>query len=187
MNPENSSSALQKLIAQLQLAYSGELAAGYAYRGHWNSLRQPEQKTRIRQIEEEEWHHRKLVGELLRDLGAKPKWLREIRAFLVGQTLRIGCHLAGWFLPMYGAGKLESKNVREYEIAARFAQESGHPELIDCLLTMAEVEWEHEFYFRSQIEGHAWLKWCPLWPTLPAKEAIREGWASTPLSTDIPA
>jgi hypothetical protein len=30
------------LVAQLQLAHAGELAAGYAYRGHWRSARDPE-------------------------------------------------------------------------------------------------------------------------------------------------
>jgi demethoxyubiquinone hydroxylase (CLK1/Coq7/Cat5 family) len=54
-----------KLIRQLQDAYSGELAAAHAYRGHCHSVRDPQQRARIRQIEDEEWHHRRLVGGLL--------------------------------------------------------------------------------------------------------------------------
>ena len=64
--------ALAHLIRVLQNAYSGELAAGYAYRGHWRSLRDPAERERSRVIEAEEWHHRELVGGMLRQLGAAP-------------------------------------------------------------------------------------------------------------------
>ena len=60
------------LVHLLQLAYSGELAAAYAYRGHWKSVRNSDERDRIRAIEEEEWHHRKLVGEIIQKLGARP-------------------------------------------------------------------------------------------------------------------
>ncbi len=36
--------------------------------------------------------------------------------------------------------------------------ECGRTDLIDCLLTMAEVEWEHERYFRSCVLRHRWSK-----------------------------
>ena len=162
-----------KLITILQLAYSGELAAAYAYRGHWHSLRDPQDRARVKQIEEEEWHHRQLVGEMLTDLGAGPNKRREIRATLVGRTLGLLCHLAGWFAPMYGAGRLESRNIVEYETAARYARECGRTDLIDCLLTMAEVEWEHERYFRSCVLRHPWCKRVSIWPEPPPKESIR--------------
>ncbi len=60
------------LIGLLQLAYSGELAAAYAYRGHSKSVSDPEERRRIEEIEREEWHHRKLVGEMLTDLRQNP-------------------------------------------------------------------------------------------------------------------
>jgi len=162
-----------RLIAELQHAYSGELAAGHAYRGHWRSVRDAGERERIRTIEDEEWHHRRLVGEMLEGLGSGPRPLRELVFLLIGRTLGLLCHVVGWFLPMYGAGKLERRNVGEYEDAARYALGCGHPELVDCLLTMAEVEWEHEHYFRAKVEGHPWTRLFPLWPPLPAKEAIR--------------
>ena len=44
--------ARQNLIRILQNAYSGELAAAYAYRGHWQSLKKSAaERERIRQIE----------------------------------------------------------------------------------------------------------------------------------------
>src|SRR5262245_29124897 len=137
-----------KLISLLQLAYSGEKAAGYAYRGHWKSVRNPEERKRIAIIEEEEWHHRRLVGEILNGLSAAPDPRRETRAAVIGRTLGALCHVSGWFFPMYGAGKLESRNIREYESAANYAALCGRSEYVECLLTMAEVEWEHEHYFR---------------------------------------
>ena len=89
----------QKLIATLQLAYSGERAAGYAYNGHWKSVSDREERERIRKIEDEEWHHRRLVGELLAGLGAGPKAWREVRAAIVGRVLGFLCHVSPWFSP----------------------------------------------------------------------------------------
>src|SRR5437870_1397117 len=100
------------LIEILQLAYSGERAAGLAYHGHWHSVKKEETRQRIRQIEDEEWHHRRLVGEMLTKLGSAPDRRREMRALIIGRVLALLCHVAGWLLPMYGAGKLESRNIR---------------------------------------------------------------------------
>ena len=163
-----------RLIAILRLAYSGELAAGYAYRGHWHSLSDAQERARVKTIEEEEWHHRKLVGEMLQALDAEPDKRRELRANVVGRVLGFLCHLSGWFAPMYGAGKLESKNIVEYETAARYARDCGRTEFVECLLTMAEVEWEHEAYFRSCVSRHWLAKRLSIWPKPPAKENIRE-------------
>ena len=129
---------LSNLIHILQLAYSGELAAAYAYRGHWQSARKETERVRIHQIEDEEWHHRELVGGMLRELKAQPDSRR----------------------------------------AARYAARSGHLEIIDCLLTMAEVEWEHEKYFRLQVEKHYFSRYFRLWPSLPPKETIRNSFVS---------
>jgi hypothetical protein len=170
---KSAAQSLQKLIAILQLAYSGELAAAYAYRGHWHSVRRFDERQSIQAIEDDEWRHRKLVGEMLEGLGAQPSQARERRAALIGRTLGFLCHVMGWLAPMYGAGRLESRNIVEYETAASYARESGHAHLIDCLLEMAEVEWEHEHYFRCRVLGHALGRRLPMWPQPPPKETIR--------------
>ncbi len=157
----------------MQLAYSGERAAGYAYRGHWKSVSDADERERIKTIEEEEWHHRRLVGEMLTSLNAAPNKQREIRATIVGRILGIGCLLTGWFAPMYGAGKLESRNIVEYETAARYARDCGRHDLIDCLLSMAEVEWEHERFFRERVLQSRWIQLLKIWPEPPAKHNIR--------------
>ncbi|HEY9405241.1 MAG TPA: ferritin-like domain-containing protein [Pyrinomonadaceae bacterium] len=166
-------SHLDELIKILRLAYSGELAAAYAYRGHWHSVKDEATRARIRQIEEEEWHHRRLLGRMLEQVGAKPNCAREFRARVVGRTLGAMCHVTGWLLPMYGAGKLESRNIGEYEVAARHALRSGHTDFVECLLAMAEVEWEHEKYFRACVASHKLSARIPLWPQPAPKEAIR--------------
>ena len=168
------SNARAKLIRQLQGAYSGELAAGFAYHGHWRSVRDAAERTRIAEIEADEWHHREQVAGLLRELGGKPNRIRDAIFWCIGRTLGALCHVSGWFVPMYGAGKLERGNIVEYEEAARYALECGHPEMIDCLLTMAEVEWEHERYFRERIIGHKLLRLFPLWDAAPPKKTIRD-------------
>jgi len=112
---------------------------------------------------------------MLAELGARPIRSRELRAALIGRVLGLFCHVSGWLAPMYGAGRLESRNIREYEAAARFARDSGHEEWVDCLLTMAEVEWEHEHYFRARVRSHRLGRRLPLWPEPPPKATIRAG------------
>jgi rubrerythrin len=163
----------QKLIRILQLAYSGELAAAHAYSGHWQSVSAPDEREAIRGIEEDELRHRTMVGEMLAGLGGEPNPRRELRATIIGRTLGFLCHVTGWLAPMYGAGRLESRNIREYETAARLARDCHHLDLIDCLLEMAEVEWDHEKYFRSRVLAHALGRRLPIWPAPDAKETIR--------------
>ncbi len=175
---DSSGNSTSKLIAILQLAYSGELAAGYAYRGHWRSLSDQQERVAVRKIENDEWRHRELVGAMLRELGAEPDGRREFRALIIGRSLGFLCHLSGWFAPMYGAGRLESRNVGEYEDAARFAWESGNEKFIDCLLTMAEVEWDHEHYFRGKVLQHRFSRFVRLWDEPPPKHSIRAAFSS---------
>ena len=147
----------RSLIRILQNAYSGELAAAFAYRGHWKSLRESAEKTRIKQIEAEEWHHRERVGRWLESLDAKPRRVREAVFWTIGRTLGLTCHLSGWFMPMYFAGRLENGNVVEYEDAAAFAKELEMQDCVEDLLDMARVEAEHEIFFREMVTGHRLL------------------------------
>ena len=149
--------AKQYLVSILQNAYSGEVAAAYAYRGHWKSLKESPEKQRIKEIEAEEWDHRRRVGLWLEKLDAKPRAVREKIFWTIGRTLGLTCHISGWFMPMYFAGRLESQNSVEYEDAAVFAQELGMQECLDDLLDMARVELEHEIFFREMVTGHRLL------------------------------
>jgi len=162
-----------ELLRILRHAYSAELAAAIAYRGHWRSLPEGADRSRIREIEREEWAHREDVGVMLAALGGRPGVWGEIRAALIGGALAALCHVAGRLAPMYGAGFLESGNVGEYERAALLARTAGREDFVERLLEMAEVEWEHERFFRSRVEAHPWGRRLPIWRSPPPKETIR--------------
>lgn len=151
------SSDYQRLIRILQAAYSGELAAAYAYRGHWKSLSDQAEREKIRQIENEEWVHRQKVGIMLAGMGASPVKTREVKMCVIGRAIGLACHFTGWFLPMYFAGRLESSNVEEYECAAFHARESGLISFESDLRVMARVEKEHEIFFMKTVAGHRLL------------------------------
>lgn len=166
--------ARRKLIRQLQGACSGELAAIHAYEGHWRSVSDPTERERIQVIQSEERHHRETVLAMLRTLGAGPNRLRETVFWCIGNAIGIFCRVGGWFAPMYGAGKLERSNIVEYQDAAVYAAQCGHLEMIEPILVMAEVEWEHERFFRECVQNHWLLRILPLWDAPPPKTAIRE-------------
>jgi len=168
---------LDSLGALLSLAYSGERAAALAYRGHARSLRPGPVRAAIEDIEADELRHRRAVGEMLARLGRQPGAGRELRAWLIGRTLSFLCHVSGALLPLYGAGWLERRNIQEYVAAAEFAAQSGHEPWIEPLLEMAEVEWDHEQFFRRQVQAH-WLgKRLALWPEPGPRADIRARFA----------
>lgn len=149
--------ARQNLIRILQNAHAGELAAAFAYRGHWKSLRESEEKKQIKIIETEEWIHRENVRKWLTELGAEPRKLREAVFWTIGRSLGVLCFVSGWFFPMYFAGRLESQNILEYEEAAEFAKEL---EMKDCeaeMMEMSQVEAQHEEFFRRVVSNHRLL------------------------------
>lgn len=147
----------ESLIAILRGAYSGEMAAAYAYRGHWKSVSNAAERRRIQRIEKEEWVHRRRVRLMLESLSSGPSRLREAKMLMIGRTIGILCHLIGWFLPMYFAGRIESRNVQEYVDAASYASALGLREFEAELLVMAEVEKKHEAYFKNIVAGHRLL------------------------------
>jgi rubrerythrin len=163
----------QQLVRLLQLAYSGELGAALAYRGHAASVADPSERHRISQIREEELDHRQRVGRMLRSLDGQPDPLLECRNRCIGSGIALFCHVGGWFLPMYGAGWIELRNIREYEHAARLAARCGEADFAEQLLALAEVEWEHECYFRLKAASHPFSRWLKVWPAPPPKDEIR--------------
>ncbi|MCK6440572.1 MAG: ferritin-like domain-containing protein [Planctomycetes bacterium] len=165
--------AKAQLIRLLQRAYSGELAAAHAYRGHWRAVKDPTERRDIQKIEQDELHHREQLGKMIAELGAAPDCFLERKMSAIGKTIGVLCHISGWYIPMYGAGRLEKSNVREYEHAARFAHLAGEERLIEDLLTWAETEWDHEKYFREKARSH-WLRYLiPIWTPPATREAIR--------------
>lgn len=150
--------ARQNLICILQNAHAGELAAAFAYQGHWKSLRKDAAEIeQIKKIEREEWEHRANVAKWLNELGASPRPLREKTFWMVGKTIGLACFVSGWFFPMYFAGRLESGNVQEYVDAAEYARQLGMDECFNEMMAMSAVEGEHEEFFRKIIADHRLL------------------------------
>lgn len=141
----------------LRLAYSGELAAAYAYAGHWRSVKDADLRARIQQIEKEEWEHRATVGEILAALDEKPQVWRELMMTVIGRSVSAACFVIGFFLPMYFAGKLEHANVKEYDGAAYHAEHLGLERFVPSLLQMSATEREHELFFSRAAAGHPLL------------------------------
>jgi hypothetical protein len=166
--------ALGQLRFLLQLACSGELAAARAYLGHRHSLRDAGERAELARIIRDEVRHRRCLIGMLASLGAAPSPSRERKMERVGRAIAAFCQVGGWFWPMYGAGRLEAQNIREYEVAARLALVAGRAELVEPLVEMAEVEWDHERYFRGKVLGHPLRRVVPLWPAPAPREAIRQ-------------
>lgn len=169
------------LIHTLHSAYSGEKAAGYAYSAHWRSVKDPDQRRGIQKIENEEWAHRAIVGEMLTFLGAKPQGWRELMMAAIGRTVGTSCYFIGWFMPMYFAGRLESANIKEYEVAAMHAKELGLFDFEVELMRLSAVEQEHEDFFLQMVTNHRLLplfrflfKWGPQAPSQVTVESSSE-------------
>ena len=114
-----------RLVKLLQMAYSAEKAAAFAYIGHAGSVRNPDEKRAIKQIENDEWHHRAVVLSIMQQCGIKPSRSNEIKYHIIGKVLALGCHIIGWFMPYYFAGRLESGTVCEYFVMMRYFNDLG--------------------------------------------------------------
>jgi len=148
-----------RLVKLLQMAYSAEKAAAFAYIGHAGSVRNPDEKRAIKQIENDEWHHRAVVLSIMQQCGIKPSRSNEIKYHIIGKVLALGCHVIGWFMPYYFAGRLESGNVCEYFVMMRYFNDLGITAYDRDLYEMGIKEKEHEVYFQKVLESNRLLPW----------------------------
>ena len=148
--------ARRRLIAMLRSAYSGELAAAIAYRGHRHAVRDPAERAAIAKIEADEWAHRRGVGVMLAQLGARPQRTRELLMACIGGAVAVSCHLGSWILPMYFAGRLEHSNIQEYVDGVEYARVLGLRDFAAALTEMGDAEREHEAFFLRSIASHRW-------------------------------
>lgn len=146
-----------KLVRLLQKAYSAEKAAAFAYIGHAGSVRNPTEKAAIRQIEVDEWNHRREVLEIMRQYNIPVARYYEVRFHVIGRIIAGSCYVIGWFMPYYFAGRLESGNVCEYFVMMHYFHELGIREHDAILYEMGMKEKEHEEYFLSKLRNKKWL------------------------------
>jgi len=140
------------LVNLLKQAYSAEKAAAFAYQGHAGSVSSKVEKEAIKQIEIDEWNHRREVLTLM-DIYQVPvsKWY-EVKNYIIGKTISASCYLIGWFMPFYFAGNLESGNVCEYVRMKRLFNALNITAHDEILYEMSLKEKEHEVYFYEQIK-----------------------------------
>jgi hypothetical protein len=146
-----------KLVRLLQLAYSAEKAAAFAYIGHAGSVKNSEEKLAIRQIELDEWQHREQVLAIMRRYEIAPSRYFEWKYHVIGKIISCSCYVIGWFMPYYFAGRLESGNVCEYFIMMRYFHEIGIHDHDEVLYEMGIKEKEHEVYFQRSLANNRLL------------------------------
>ncbi|MGB8191161.1 MAG: ferritin-like domain-containing protein [Chitinophagaceae bacterium] len=160
MNPEpvgKTKIEHKELIDLLKRAYSTEKAAAFAYQGHAGSVKDKAEKASIRQIELDEWNHRREVLEIMREYNIPVSKYYEIRFHIIGKMISFSCYVIGWFMPFYFAGKLESGNVCEYFRMMQYFHELGIIRHNKILYEMGIKEKEHEVYFLSKIKNKKML------------------------------
>ncbi|MCW3127729.1 MAG: hypothetical protein JWO03_3387 [Bacteroidetes bacterium] len=141
----------------LRQAYSAEKAAAFAYQGHAAAVKGLDNKTRIREIENDEWIHRAEVLSLMKQYNVPISWWYEFKYHIIGKFISYSCYVIGWFTAMYFAGRLESGNVNEYYRMVELFHTEGITEHDDILEEMGIKEKEHEVFFLSRIRSHPWL------------------------------
>lgn len=178
-NPNSKETAKEtakvELIKLVQNAYSGEKAAAIAYWGHSKSLfvTDESEKLELIQIMNDELHHRDKLLLILKSLDSYPNKYKEFIMNVIGYVIALLCLPGTWFIPMYGAGHLESQNIIEYQNLAQLAFISDRKDLIPLFLEFAEKEWDHEYYFRQKVLSHRISKMIPLWKVPLERDSIR--------------
>jgi hypothetical protein len=155
-----------ELTDLLKKAYSAEKAAAFAYQGHAGAVKNPEEKKAIRQIEDDEWVHRKEVLEIMNQYNIPVSKFYEFRFHVIGKIISGSCYIIGWFMPFYFAGRLESGNVCEYFRMKQYFNSLGIKEHDKTLYDMGIKEKEHEVYFLEQIKSNKLLpffEWLFSW------------------------
>ena len=146
-----------QLVDLIQMAYSAEKAAAFAYIGHAASVKNKEEKIAIKQIEIDEWNHRDEVMLLMKEYDIPVSKWYELKFHVIGKIISGSCFVIGWFMPFYFAGRLESGNVCEYFRMKHYFNSLGIKKHDVVLYEMGMKEKEHEVYFLSKIKTHKWL------------------------------
>ena len=146
-----------KLIKLLQKAYSAEKAASFAYIGHANSLKDPQQKKAIKRIEDDEWEHRAEVFKIMQRYNIPVSKWYEIKFHIIGKVIGFSCHIIGRFMPYYFAGGLESGNVCEYFVMMKYFRSIGITDHNQILYEMGIKEKEHEVFFLNAVKDNGAL------------------------------
>lgn len=141
---------MNKLIWLLKLSHGIEIGAINAYLGHVESLKNESVQKEILMIASEEVRHKRQVAEFLEILNSAPSPLINRIFSIVGHCMGFLCHYTGYYIPMLGAGLIETMGVVNYEIVAKEAFKQNQNRIGTILLEMAATELEHKNYFKRK-------------------------------------
>lgn len=142
-----------ELADLLQRAYSAEKAASFAYQGHAGSLKNLVEIAAVKQIEQDEWNHRREVLAIMQQYDIPVSKFYEFKYHIIGRFIGFSCYVIGRFMPIYFAGMLESGNVCEYFRMKQFFNSMGITAHDSILYEMGIKEKEHEVYFLEIIKA----------------------------------
>jgi len=151
------------LVDLLRQAYSAEKAASFAYQGHVASLSSPKEKADIKQVEMDEWEHRREVLKIMNEYGIPISRKYELKYYVIGKIIAASCFIIGRFMPIYFAGRLESGNVCEYFRMKQYFNSLGITKHDRLLYEMGMKEKEHEIYFLQMVQNDPLLPRFEKW------------------------
>lgn len=135
------------LLFHLRVAYSTEIGAASAYRGHAKSTRDPAVAAHIAQIEQDERGHRAALGALLKRFKVRPIYPLELFFWCVGNIIGLGCFVWGEWASAFGAAQFEFGGIGDYRRAARAARAVGEEALAVQMDTYQQQEADHRAFF----------------------------------------
>lgn len=147
------SEAEARLVKALQAAYAGEMAAYFAYDGHWKSAKDQAEKIGILNIQTDELRHVMTIRKYLKMMGSHPARIRTFIFVCIGKTLSNLCFVTGRRLPAYVAKKIETLGMKGYEEMALLAGDAERSNMALHFQYMAKVEKAHEAYFEEVLYG----------------------------------
>jgi demethoxyubiquinone hydroxylase (CLK1/Coq7/Cat5 family) len=131
----------------LKVAYSTEIGAATAYRGHSAATKDPDVAAHIAFIEAEEHRHRARVGEMMDAFDARPFLPLEWVFTVVGTVIGFGCRVWGEWASAFGAAQFEFGGMGDYRRAAKAARSIDREDLAVELDHMEQDEADHRAFF----------------------------------------
>ena len=110
---------------------------------------------------------------MLMGLGGRPDPLLELRNRCLGNSIAAFCHVGGWFMPMYGAGWIERRNIEEYDPAAAWPGYAAPRRTSTTCWIWARSSGTTSSYFRLKAASHRLARVLPIWRAPGARGAIR--------------
>lgn len=142
---------MKDLIKALKKAHAGELAAYFAYEGHWKSVADHEEQMRLLSIQMDEMKHILTIRKFLRILETDSNAWLDFIYICIGRTIGALCFVSSWRSAMFGAGLMERFGATKYRELALLAAEHDRFNMALVFQRMAKQEEEHERYFKERL------------------------------------